>query len=147
MARPCSEVRQALERVMDRNVQTLSESTTLLGLLAIDRPDGLEAGKRLFEAVRDVTNRVHSLEATLRIGASRVLGLPGLSFYRARLGWTQTDLARRLGVRKQQVWRWEHGERDCADWMKKRIIAVLAEDGVAVTEADLLNSPAQEVSP
>lgn len=46
---------------------------------------------------------------------------------RARLGLTQAELARRLGVDTQTVWRWEAGMHQPKDRKARRVLARLAE--------------------
>ena len=48
-----------------------------------------------------------------------------IRFYRMKAGLTQVELADRLGLTKQSVWRWEKGERQPDIATAKRIAAIL----------------------
>jgi len=69
------------------------------------------------------------------------VGLPGLPAIRKRAGWSQVEVARRLQVSSNSVYRWEAGTRDCRPFLLKALIAVFAAVNIAVTESDLLNAP------
>lgn len=59
---------------------------------------------------------------------------------RQRHGWRQTELAARLGVRREQVGRWEHGlrpEPDNVELLTDVLGLTLNEDGTVTVDGDL----------
>jgi len=50
-----------------------------------------------------------------------------LKTLRTRLGFTQEDLAERLGVRTNTVWRWENGQRHIPE-MVVRLVQYVAKE-------------------
>ena len=53
---------------------------------------------------------------------------------RMKAGWTQTELARRAGVTRATVCRWESGVRLCAGAVVDRVVRVFGEAGVALPQ-------------
>ena len=57
-----------------------------------------------------------------------------LKIFREKAKLTQSELAKRIGVQTQTVWRWEHGEREPSLVVVKQLSEVLG-----CTESELLN--------
>lgn len=51
---------------------------------------------------------------------------------RMRAGWSQTELAGRVGVRQSTVARWESGSRLCSGRQAELVAAAFADAGIAV---------------
>jgi len=75
----------------------------------------------------DLERRVQQLEQRL----PGVI-LPGhLREARMRAGWSQVELARRIGVRQSTIVRWEAGAHLCSGAQADRVVAVFDEAGIA----------------
>jgi len=80
--------------------------------------------RRLDDLERRVALLEQQLPGTVRPRAIREA--------RMRAGWSQTELAGRVGVRQSTVARWEAGSRLCAGRQAELLVAAFDEAGVAV---------------